>query len=284
VTKHPPAPLSGSAIERDPPTLAPGLGNLPQFGSLPAHLKTVLLAEDNAVFRGYLRDLLKAHDFTVYEAPDGPEALRLVLEKRPWLILADVSMPGLGGFEFCRRVRAQSLVSHTPFVFLSGWDDYRDRQRGLQLGADEFLSKQTTARELLIRIHLLLQRFSEAGKAGARRVVEGSLDFMGAPGMLQMWNQSRLTGICTVRSGAAAFEARFRGGEIVAASLGDRAGVQAVYAFLAWKEGHFKFTHVEVLEATPVASSFDQLLLEGCRLLDEERREPGDGPPKKETP
>lgn len=270
--------VSGTAIERDPASLEPGVGNLPPFGSLPAHLRSVLVAEDNATFRRYLRDLLKTHGFTVCEAADGPEALRLVVEKRPWLILADISMPGLGGFELCRRVRAQSLVSHTPFVFLSGWDDYRDRQRGLQLGADEFLSKQTTARELLIRIHLLLQRFSEAGKASARRAVEGSLDFMGAPGMLQMWNQSRLTGVCTVRSGAAAFEARFREGEIVAASLGALTGVEAVYAFLGWKEGHFRFTHSDVAETTPIAVSFDQLLLEGCRLLDEGRRGSDDTP------
>jgi CheY-like chemotaxis protein len=240
-------------------------------------LKTVLIVEDNTVFRGFLRGLLKTNGFTIYEAADGHEALRLVLEKRPWLILADVSMPGLGGFEFCRRVRAQSLVSHTPFVFLSGWDDYRDRQRGLQLGADEFLSKQTTGRELLIRIHLLLQRFSDVGGVGARRSVEGSLDFMGAPGMLQMWNQGRLSGVCTVRSGAAAFEARFRDGEIVAASLGDKTGVEAVYAFLGWHQGHFRFTYLDVTDGIPIASSFDQLLLEGCRLLDEERRGPGEG-------
>jgi DNA-binding response OmpR family regulator len=270
------APGSAAGIERDPPALEAGTGNLPAFGALPAHLRTVLIAEDNTTFRAYLRGLLTTHGFTVYEASEGQGALRIALEKRPWLILADVSMPGQGGFELCRRVRGHSLISHTPIVFLSGWDDYRDRQRGLQLGADEFLSKQTTARELLIRINLLLQRFSEAGGKGSRRAMEGSIDFIGAPGMLQMWNQSQLSGVCTARSGSAVFEARFHEGDIVAAALGSKQGVEAVYSFLAWHQGTFRFVPGEVAERTPISESFDQLLLEGCRLLDEERRTPGE--------
>jgi len=267
------------AVERDPPALDPGVGALPPFGALPAHLRTVLLAEDNPAFRSFLRGLLATHGFTVHEAADGQEALRLVLEKRPWLILADISMPGLDGFEFCRRVRRHSLVSHTPIVFLSGWDDYRDRQRALQLGADEFLSKQTTSRDLLIRIHLLLHRFSAAGGGGKRRAMEGSLEVVGAPGMLQMWNQSRLTGVCVARSGLDVFEARFRDGEIVAARLGSLQGIEAVHAFLAWHGGVFRFEPRVVAETEPIAPSFDQLLLEGCRLLDETQRDADRGEP-----
>jgi hypothetical protein len=157
-------------------------------------------------------------------------------------------------------------------VFLSGWDDYRDRQRGIQVGADEFLSKQTPVRELLIRIHLLLQRYSDVGAADSRKpVMEGSIEVVGAAGVLQMWHQGRLSGVCIVRSGTLLFEARFRDGEIVYAGLGDRSGAQAVYGFLGWTRGQFRFVPGEVEAGAPIGETFDQLLLEGCRLLDETR-------------
>ena len=79
----------------------------------------------------------------MHEATDGEEGLRVALEHRPWLILTDVRMPGGDGFEFCRRVRSHSLIRQTPLLFLSGWDDYKQRYHGLRLGADDFLSKET---------------------------------------------------------------------------------------------------------------------------------------------
>ena len=258
--------------DRDPALLPMGQGGLPPFGALPEILRSVLIADDNRNFRNFLQDVLSKHGFTVYAAADGEEALRVAVEKRPWLILADVNMPVVDGFELCRRVRAQSLISHTPFVFLSGWDDYRDRQRGLQIGADEFLSKQTPVRELLIRIHILLQRYSDVGVLSTRKpAMEGSIEVAGAPGVLQMWHQGRLSGVCTVRFGTQVFEARFRDGEIVYAGLGERSGALAVFEFLGWDRGVFRFVPGAV-DGSPIGESFDQLLLEGCRRLDEERR------------
>ncbi len=268
-----PAPAPAAAL-RDPAELASGSGSLPPFSNLPEVLRSVLVADDNAPFRRFLSSVFERHGFRVFEAADGDRALQVALEKRPWLILADVSMPVVDGFELLRRVRGQSLIGHTPFVFLSGWDDYRDRQRGLQLGADEFLSKQTSVRELLIRVHLLLQRFTGAvGGASSRRpVMEGSVELMGAPGLLQMWHQSRQSGVCTARRGNEVFEARIRDGEIVGARLGAESGIRAVYAFLAWDRGQFRFVPGPVEGGEPIGDSFDQLLLEGCRLLDEGRR------------
>jgi DNA-binding response OmpR family regulator len=267
------AAAAEDSVDRDPPKLPDSGRRVPDFDPLPEMLRTVLIADDNVVFRKFLSTLLTAEGFTVYEAQDGEEALRIALERRPWLILTDVRMPGVDGFEFCRRVRAHSLISHTPILVLSGWDDYQERYRGLQLGADEFLSKDTPVREVLIRIHLLLQRYSDVGAPSSRRgVLEGGIEVVGAPGILQMWHQGRLSGVCTVRSGTQVFEARFREGEMVGARLGERTGADAVFAFLGWTRGHFRFVPGQVEGGEPLGESFDQLLLEGCRLLDEARR------------
>src|SRR5439155_5640863 len=142
------------------------------------------------------RGLLQGQGFTVYEAGNGRDALALALDKRPWLILTDIRMPGDDGFEFCRRVRTHSLIRQTPLLFLSGWDDYKARYQGLELGADDFVSKETPVRELLIRIQLTLKRYMSLGRHGARGAgMEGQLEVMGTPGVLQVCHLTRLTGV-----------------------------------------------------------------------------------------
>jgi len=89
------------------------------FEGLPAPLRIALLVDAEDSFRDFLRSLLVSQGFTVYEAGDGEEGLRVALEIRPWLILTDVNMPGMDGFEFCRRVRNHSLLRQTPLVFVS---------------------------------------------------------------------------------------------------------------------------------------------------------------------
>src|SRR5450432_1732678 len=153
----------------DPPGLPASRAALPTFDDIPPVLRQVLIVDDNAVFRGFLRGLLEGQGFTVHEANSGTTGLTVALEKRPWLILTDVRMPGDDGFEFCRKVRSHTLIRQTPLLFLSGWDDYKARSQGLELGADDFVSKETPVRELLIRIQLTLKRHMSL----ARRATPG---------------------------------------------------------------------------------------------------------------
>lgn len=254
----------------DPARLPLSAGRLPSFESLPGVLRDVLVVDDNAPFRGFLRDLLSAHGFTVHEAADGEEGLRVALESRPWLILADVRMPGGDGFEFCRRVRSHSLLRQTPFLFLSGWDDYQQRYRGLGLGADDFLSKETSVRELLIRIQLLLKRYTDLSRR-QEAGMGGELEVIGVPALLQVCHLSRLSGVLEAEDGARKASLRFREGEIVGAECGAAAGREAVFAFLAWERGRFRLAPGRT-EGIALGASFNQLLLEGCRRLDESRR------------
>jgi hypothetical protein len=93
--------------------------------------------------------------------------------------------------------------------------------------------------------------------------------------VLQICNQGRLTGIFTARSEEKNLVAvfGFRDGEIIAATAGDQKGPEAVYAFLAWTSGSFKFAPGDPGEGNPIAASVEHLLLEGCRLLDEAQRD-----------
>jgi CheY-like chemotaxis protein len=277
IAEHIPPPLPHGGTEAD----------FPDFNTVPEMLRNVLIADEDAAFRKFLAMPLAAQGFTIWEAVDGAEAWNFAVEQRPWLILADSDLPEMDGFEFCRRVRAHTLISHTPFLFVSKSDTYKERSRAQQVGSDEFLTKQTPIRELLMRIQLVMTRYSDLGAAGRQGsrgadgaslgggALEGRLEVFGTPGVLQICNQGRLTGIFTARSEeknlAAVFG--FRDGEIIAATAGDQKGPEAVYAFLAWTSGSFKFAPGDPGEGNPIAASVEHLLLEGCRLLDEAQRD-----------
>jgi DNA-binding response OmpR family regulator len=263
---------SGEPLALDPPSLPTSGGRMPSFELVPEVLRDVLVVDDNATFRRFLRDLLTGHGFTVHEATDGEEGLHVALEHRPWLILTDVRMPGGDGFEFCRRVRSHSLIRQTPLLFLSGWDDYRQRYHGLELGADDFLSKETSVRELLIRIQLLMKRYSDLSRDRQEAGMSGEIEIIGAPGILQVCHLSRLTGTLEAQREGEEARVAFREGEIVGASCGGRRDVEAVYAFLAWENGRFQFTPDAVSGGAPLGGGFTQLVLDGCRRLDESRR------------
>ena len=96
------------------------------FDTVPAMLRTVLIADENPEFRKFLRMPLAARGFRVFEAGDGVGAWALAKKQRPWLILSDVRMPELDGFEVCRRVRAHR--SHHTITFTIG--DLRCRLEG----------------------------------------------------------------------------------------------------------------------------------------------------------
>jgi DNA-binding response OmpR family regulator len=266
--------LDREQIAAPSPTRLPGdVDRLPPIESLPEVFRTVLLVDDNDMFRAFLKDVLERRGFVVYEANDGELALQVALGKRPWLIVTDVAMPRVDGVEFCRRVRNHSMIRHTPLIFLSGWDDYKDRYRGLEAGGDEFLSKDTSIRELLMRIQILLKRYSDLGARSWRGPgMEGRIEVVGAPGLLQMCHLGRLTGVCSIASGKNKAELRFRQGELVGAAVGELSGEEAVYEVLGWSEGHFSFAPGEPGPGKPLGSGVSQLLLEGCRRLDEKLR------------
>ena len=271
-----PGALRGGYVEED----------MPDFNTVPAMLRTVLIADEDAAFRKYLGMPLAAQGFTIYEAADGSAAWQLAVQNRPWMILADISMPEVDGFEFCRRVRSHPLLARMPLLFISGSDKYKERYRALQIGADDFLSKNLPIRELLMRIQLLMTRYSDLSASGEEKVgttevagaFQGRIEVFGAPALLQMCAQGRLTGLFTALAEDAANTATvmgFREGDIITATAGGANGPEGVYAFLAWEKGSFKFTPGDPGNGEPLAQSVEHLLFEGCRLLDESRKSDG---------
>jgi len=265
------APKGGEAAGAPPPAARAATPARP-FESTPAPLRTALLADPDPAARRALAACLTRHGFTVHEASSAQDALRIAVARRPWLIVSEARLSDVSGLEFCRRVRTNSLLRRTPVVFYSTQDDCESRHRALKSGADDFLAKPAPTRELLVRLELVLRRFtSELGEepgAGLR----GAIELMGAPAVLQLCNLNRLTGVLVARRGSQSLRIAFRRGEIVSATGPDHRGAEVVYAFIAWPQGQFEFDRGALAEGQPMSEDFNALLLEGCRRLDERRR------------
>ncbi len=116
----------------------------------------ILIVEDEPDMAMGLRDNLQFEGYQVAVAHDGETGLRLALQIRPTLILLDVMLPGIDGFEVCRRMRAKGILA--PILMLTARSQEIDKVRGLELGADDYVTKPFGVRELLARIKAALRR------------------------------------------------------------------------------------------------------------------------------
>jgi two-component system alkaline phosphatase synthesis response regulator PhoP len=125
--------------------------------------KRILVVEDEATIATSLRDDLETEGFSVEVADDGLEALRLILNEKFDLILLDVMLPGLDGFDICREARMKGC--RTSIIMLTAKGQEVDKVVGLELGADDYVTKPFSRRELLARIKAVLRRGRERTKA-----------------------------------------------------------------------------------------------------------------------
>ncbi|MCB0316248.1 MAG: response regulator transcription factor, partial [Calditrichaeota bacterium] len=123
----------------------------------------ILIVEDEPQMRMGLRDNLEFEGYTVDTAEDGRVGLEKILENPYDLILLDVMMPHLSGFDVCKKAREKGI--RTPVIMLTAKGEEIDKVLGLELGADDYITKPFSLRELLARIKAVLRRAGEAGNA-----------------------------------------------------------------------------------------------------------------------
>jgi DNA-binding response OmpR family regulator len=118
----------------------------------------ILIADDDDGLRHLLRLVLCREGFEVIEAADGLEALARAYDSDPSLVLLDVMMPGVDGFDVCRKLRSDQRTHRLPIVFVSAIDDIKQRNEALKLGADDCIKKPIGPRELVSRVRGVMAR------------------------------------------------------------------------------------------------------------------------------
>jgi two-component system alkaline phosphatase synthesis response regulator PhoP len=131
--------------------------------------RTILVVEDETTLRETLADALEAEGFQVVQAADGRAALTRFRADHPDLVLLDLMLPELSGIEVCRIIRAESGV---PIVMLTAKDSELDKVVGLELGADDYVTKPFSLRELSARIRALFRRSEQAAPASGPTLVD----------------------------------------------------------------------------------------------------------------
>lgn len=133
-------------------------------------MKTILVSDDNPQISEILQKYLQSEGYAVVTAQDGQQALDLFFSHAPDLVLLDVMMPKLDGFEVCRRLRK---VSDVPILMITAKGEDEDRISGLDYGADDYIVKPFSTGELMARIRAVLRRSTE--KTSRRNIFVGNL-------------------------------------------------------------------------------------------------------------
>jgi DNA-binding response OmpR family regulator len=135
-------------------------------------VSTVLVVDDEPIVRDVVVRYLERDGYRTLEAATGDEAQRLLELQPPSLVVLDVMLPGIGGLELCRWIRARSQV---PIVMLTALGEEADRIVGLELGADDYLTKPFSPRELAIRVRNLMRRTVPSINAATPRIAFGDV-------------------------------------------------------------------------------------------------------------
>jgi two-component system alkaline phosphatase synthesis response regulator PhoP len=138
--------------------------------------KKILVVEDEPDIRKLVHYNLAQERFTVLEAEDGEKALKILQREKPHLIVLDLMLPGLSGLELCRNLRERPETARIPILMLTAKASEADRIVGLEMGADDYLTKPFSPREMVARVKAILRRSEMQAAAQTAEVYEkGSL-------------------------------------------------------------------------------------------------------------
>lgn len=131
-------------------------------------MNKLLVVEDETITSDMLRRYFEIVGYEVLNAVTGAEAVKKAIEHQPEVIILDINLPDINGYEVCKKLRSEQTTKHIPIIFLTRKDDRRDRLAGLELGADDFLTKPFDIEELRLRVHNIIGRMGGAALVDAR--------------------------------------------------------------------------------------------------------------------
>lgn len=134
--------------------------------------RTILIVDDESSIRDMLRVALEMADYNCLEAGNAQEAHSIIIDEKPNLILLDWMMPGTSGIELARRLKRDEVTSSIPIIMLTAKGEEDNKIQGLEVGADDYITKPFSPRELVARLKAVLRR-SESNLSGSAITVQG---------------------------------------------------------------------------------------------------------------
>jgi DNA-binding response OmpR family regulator/Tfp pilus assembly protein PilZ len=242
----------------------------------PARPLSIMIVDDDLGYRTLAAQPFRARGDQVRAVPDGFEALAQCLKEPPDVIVSDVQMPRMDGWQLLRLCRARPSLSSVPFVFLTTLGGEQERLRGYQLGVDDYVAKPFTVEELQARVDRVVSRAQRATRALAeKKTLRGDLEQVSLPSVLGFLELERKTGALLVM-GARQASLYLRDGRLLRVELegvvAEPAAIDRVHEVLGWRSGQFEFAAQEVPGDDLYQMSITALLLEHARISDENQR------------
>lgn len=227
---------------------------------------SILVVDDDDATHEVLGSYLEISGYRLRHAGNGAEALQLLHEEVPDLVLLDVQMPELDGFQTLERVRADRRLAETPVLFLTSLDRYNLKVKGLEMGADDYIVKPFNRAEILARIKAALRRCSRFAKANT--ALSGDVGAITIPELLQTMEIGRRS--CCIRFTDLQGSIYLDNGAVAHVSQGSFSGAAALQRILFLEKGRFEVVMGEVPAELPQERlRADYLILDTLTYLDE---------------
>lgn len=241
----------------------------------------ILVVDDEPSLRRLIDRYLSMEGYEVVCVADGSEALAEVELWIPDLIITDVMMPKMDGWDLVEQLRRKADLLLVPIIYVTALGGGQDRIRGFRNGGDDYLTKPFELEELHLRVQRALSRretLERDLRAGQRiidvpddRAISGSLAQIGLPSVLTLLEMERKSGVLLVQceDPVATVRIFIQSGRVVAARSDSERNEQAVFLALAWSRGRFEFAPLDFEIDEEVRMTTTGLIMEGARFMDE---------------
>ena len=235
----------------------------------------ILMVDDELDNRVMMRYFLESWGYEVELAENGEEALAKVAERRPALVLLDLEMPVMDGFETCHRLKEDPETEAIPVIMFTGLEATADKVKGIRRGADDYVVKTVDPEEIQARIEMILRRTERYEKQAPPSsetpdaVLSGSLEDKNFPEAFQLAMAYGSSGTLVVRNGDETGKVYLVDGNVFHAEYGNLTGEAAFYQLALWKKGQFSYQVGEVSVERTIHAAGQSLLMEATRRMDE---------------
>jgi DNA-binding response OmpR family regulator len=235
-------------------------------------VKRVLVVDDDPLICKIVSAGLEAARYLVKTVPNGQAAFSLVRIFPFDLILLDIVMPEMDGFQVLRQLRSLPETALVPVIFLTSQNQERDRVMGFKLGADDYLPKPFDINELVLRVATVLKRAPQRReKPGLSASLQGSLGEIGLGPLLTLIEMEGKSGLLRLAREDSKCILYIKDGNVIRTrrNTGGLRDEEIVYDCLAWTEGSFHFKAERVTGAIEIEKNTIQLLMAFSRRMDE---------------